>query len=191
MDHHDRILQEHRDVTRRYFLQLGAAGIAGLGCAPLWAQDSEEDNLLAEAIAQLEYLTPEAKFVGGGRGNPPPYKLTAEQRREAGLHPDTWQLEVIADPTSDVQIETPLSKELGTALDWPGLMALAEKRAVVPSGNYKSTGIVGKVGVVGQGAPKIGVRWGGDGSVCIRKRNGASERTRTADRLITNQLLYH
>jgi hypothetical protein len=129
MDHH-RLLESHRDVTRRYFLQLGAAGIVGLGCAPLWAQDAEGDRLLAKAIAELEYLTPESEFAGGGRGNPPPYKLTPEQRREVGLDRETWQLEVVADPTSDVQIESSLSKELGTALDWQGLMALAEKHAV-------------------------------------------------------------
>lgn len=130
MDQHRRILGEHRDVTRRYFMKLGAAGVAGMGLAPLWAGGAESDLLLAKAIAQLEYLTPEAKFAGGGRGNPPPYKLTPEQRREAGLDPETWQLEVIADPTSDVQIENPLSKERGTALDWTALMALAEKHAV-------------------------------------------------------------
>ena len=130
MDNTYQLVDEHRDLTRRYFLGLGAAGLAGLGAAPLLAHGSETDRLLAEAIAQLEYLTPEAKFAGGGRGNPPPYELTAEQRREAGLDRDTWQLEVIADPTSDVQIENPLSKELGTALDWSGLMALAEKHAV-------------------------------------------------------------
>jgi DMSO/TMAO reductase YedYZ molybdopterin-dependent catalytic subunit len=39
-------------------------------------------------------------------------------------------LEVIADPSSDVKIENPLSKELDTALDWSALMALAEKHAV-------------------------------------------------------------
>ena len=130
MDHHHRLLEEHCDVTRRYFLQLGTAGIVGLACAPLCAQDAESDRRLAEAIAQLEYLTPEAKFAGGGRGKPPPYELTPQQRREAGLDRDTWQLEVIADPRSDVQIERTLSKELGTALDWSGLMALAEKHAV-------------------------------------------------------------
>jgi DMSO/TMAO reductase YedYZ molybdopterin-dependent catalytic subunit len=130
MKYLDRFLEEHCDVTRRYFLELGAAGMAALGCTRLWAQDGQGDRLLAEAIAQLEYLTPEAEFAGGGRGNPPPYKLTPEQLREAGLDRDTWQLEVIADPTSDVQIENPLSKELGTALDWAGLMALAEKHAV-------------------------------------------------------------
>jgi hypothetical protein len=129
MDHY-RLLEEHRDVTRRYFLQLGAAGIAGLGCVPLGAQGGESDRLLAEAVARLEYLTPEAKFAGGGRGNPPPHELTKQQRREAGLDRDTWQLEVIADPTSDARIENPLSKERGTALGWSGLMALAEKHAV-------------------------------------------------------------
>jgi DMSO/TMAO reductase YedYZ molybdopterin-dependent catalytic subunit len=130
VDDHDRLLEEHRAVTRRYFVQVGAAGVAGLACAPLGARGAESDRLLAEAIAQLEYLTPEARFIGGGRGNPPPYELTPQQRREVGLDRDTWQLEVIADPTSDVQIERPLSKARGTALDWPGLMALAEKHAV-------------------------------------------------------------
>jgi DMSO/TMAO reductase YedYZ molybdopterin-dependent catalytic subunit len=130
MDRYDWFLEEHRDVTRRYFVQLGAAGVAGLICSPLWADDAESDRLLAEAIAKLEYLTPEAKFEGGGRGNPPPDKLTPQQRREVGLDRDTWQLEVIADPTSDVQIENPLSKQRGTALNWSGLLALTEKHAV-------------------------------------------------------------
>ncbi len=126
----DRLLEEHRQMARRYFLGLGAAGIAGLGCAPLWAQVAEGEPLLAEAIVQLEYLTPESKFAGGGRGKPPPHELTAQQRREIGLDRDTWQLEVVAEPDGGVQIEHPLSKQLGTALDWPGLMVLAEKHAV-------------------------------------------------------------
>jgi DMSO/TMAO reductase YedYZ molybdopterin-dependent catalytic subunit len=130
MDHPARLLEEHRDVTRRYFLQLGAAGMAGLTASPLWGQFAETDQLLAKAVSQLEYLTPEANFAGGGRGNPPPFKLTPEERREAGLDRETWQLEVSTDPTSDVQIESPLSKELGTALDWSGLMALAREHAV-------------------------------------------------------------
>jgi DMSO/TMAO reductase YedYZ molybdopterin-dependent catalytic subunit len=130
MDPRSQLLDEHRDVTRRYFLQLGAAGMSGLALAPLCASGAEPDRLLTEAIAKLEYLTPESRFAGGGRGKPPPFELTPEQRREVGLDRDTWQLEVIADPRSDVKIERPLSKELGTALDWKGLMALAEKHAV-------------------------------------------------------------
>jgi hypothetical protein len=133
MDHTHRVLATHRELTRRYFLQLGAAGVAGMGAAPLWAQPTEAGpghERLAEAIRELEYLTPEEKFGGGGRGNPPPFKMNPEQRREVGLAPETWQLEVLADPDSDAQIECPLSKETGNALDWLGLMALAEKHAV-------------------------------------------------------------
>jgi DMSO/TMAO reductase YedYZ molybdopterin-dependent catalytic subunit len=126
----DRLFHEHRELTRRYFLRLGAAGMAAVGLGPLWAEGAERNPLLAEAIARLEYLTPEAKFAGGGRGNPPPYELKPDEIRAAGLHRDTWQLEVIPEPNSDVQVECPLSKEHGTALDWPGLMALAEKHAV-------------------------------------------------------------
>ncbi len=130
MDHHVQLLEEHRDLTRRYFLRLGVAGVASLGLVPAFAPGAESDQLLAEAVAKLEYLTPESRFVGGGRGNPPPFELSPEQRREVGLDRDTWQLEVVADKESGVKIERPLSKELGTALDWPGLMALAEKHAV-------------------------------------------------------------
>jgi hypothetical protein len=38
MDDHGRLLEEHRTVTRRYFVQLGAAGVAGLACGPLGAR---------------------------------------------------------------------------------------------------------------------------------------------------------
>ena len=133
----DRLRDEHRDVTRRYFLQLGTAGVAGLGLAPLWARGAESDAMLAEAVAKLEYLTPESRFAGGGRGKPPPNEMTVDQRRAVGLEQETWQLEVVADPKSDVQIERPLSKELGTALgldraDGPGRKTC---RALLESGD--------------------------------------------------------
>ena len=81
MGYCDPLRQQHGDVTRRWFLQLGAVGVAGLQWASRVAEAGEGDRLLAEAVARLEYLTPEAQFLGGGRGNPPPYELTAEQRR--------------------------------------------------------------------------------------------------------------
>jgi len=43
---------------------------------------------------------------------------------------DTWRLEVVPDLASGSKVEAPLSKERGTALDWVGLMKLAETRAV-------------------------------------------------------------
>lgn len=124
------LARQHAEITRRYFLRLGAAGVAGLSASPLWAQEGGSEAVLAEAIGKLEYLTRPEGFRMAGRGSPPPHTLPPEKRRQVGLHPDTWQLEVIPDPDSDSKVERPLSKELGTALDWPGLMKLAEKQAV-------------------------------------------------------------
>ena len=43
---------------------------------------------------------------------------------------ETWKLEVVSDPDKPATIENPLSKEQGNALDWDGLMKLAETKAV-------------------------------------------------------------
>lgn len=81
-------------------------------------------------IAPLGYLTPQREFGDVERGSPLPYTLPPARRREVGLERDTWQLEVVADPESDTKIERPLSKELGTALDFPALLRLGETHAV-------------------------------------------------------------
>ena len=125
-----RLAQEHRDVTRRFFLGLGAAGVASLGISPLWAAGDPGEAALLEAIDKLEYLTRQDDFRIVGRGKPPPHTLLPDKAREVGLVPETWKLEVVADPESDAVVENPLSKELGTALDWQALMTLAETRAV-------------------------------------------------------------
>ena len=129
MDSSKRLAVEHFELTRRYFLGLGAAGIAGLGASIAWAEPGDS-QALAEATAKLSYLTPVEQFRMTVRGNPPIHTFSPEKRREAGLDPETWRLEVVPDPESDCKVGHPLSKELGTALDWPGLMKLAEKSAV-------------------------------------------------------------
>jgi len=123
----DDLLQQHDQLTRRYFVGLGAAAMTGIALSRAAADLPPE---LAEAVGKLEYLTPDARFKNVSRGTPPPPTLSPEARREAGMHPDTWRLEVIADPETDAQVENPLSKELGTALTWTDLMRLAEERAV-------------------------------------------------------------
>ncbi len=132
MDTIRRLAEEHTDVTRRYFLRLGAAGVAGLGLSRLWAQEQggDADALLAEAISKLEYLTRDENFQNAGRGKPAPHTLPPEKLREVGLSRETWQLEVLPDPQSNAEVEQPLSKGSGTALNWDGLMKLAETRAV-------------------------------------------------------------
>ncbi len=121
---------QHVDLTRRYFVQLGAAGLAGLCCSPLWGKDPHAKDALQEAVARLEYLTRAGEFQIVSRGKPRPDKLTSEKRLEVGLDRQTWQLEVTADPQSNAQVENPLTRQRGNAIDWPQLMQLAAERAV-------------------------------------------------------------
>ncbi|MBM4024037.1 MAG: hypothetical protein FJ280_01330 [Planctomycetes bacterium] len=132
MNTREQLAKEHTEVTRRYFLELGAAGAVALSASRLWAEGPNDDakRLLEDAVAKLEYLTREEDFVNFGRGTPPPHTLPPEKLRAVGLAKETWQLEVVPDPESDAKVEQPLSKDLGTALDWDGLMKLAEKTAV-------------------------------------------------------------
>jgi len=127
-------LERHVELTRRYFMGLGAAGVAGFAASPASrtaAEPPPQDlEILNQAAAASEYLTPLDRFRMFGRGSPPPHELPPEKRRAVGLERDTWFLEVLADPESDCKLQSPLSKERGTALDWSGLMRLAEKHAV-------------------------------------------------------------
>jgi len=134
MNNPEHFALEHASLTRRYFLQLGTAGVAALGSQPLWARqvagEVASDPTLVEAVRKLEYLTPLDKFILGGRGKPPPHKLPPEKLPEVGLTRETWKLEIVPDPDSDAELDNPLSKAAGNALDWAGLIKLAEKHAV-------------------------------------------------------------
>src|SRR5262249_25516727 len=128
----DKFLDEHRRLTRRFFLDLSAGALA----SSIWPGTSRGEELspecaraCAEALKRLEYLTHPDKFGDVSRGNPVPHKLPEAKRREVGLVPETWRLEVVADPGTNAEVENPLSKEKGTALDWAALMKLGEKHA--------------------------------------------------------------
>src|SRR5262249_44749503 len=56
--------------------------------------------------------------------------LPEEQKRKVGLTRETWKLEVISDPEYPVTIRQSLTSLEGTALDFAGLMRLADKHAV-------------------------------------------------------------
>jgi len=53
------------------------------------------------------------------RGNPFPYAQPEAKLREIGMTRDTWNLEVVPDLATGSKVESPLSKERGTALDFP------------------------------------------------------------------------
>ena len=118
--------------NRRDFLRLGAAGVAVAEGASLAQAASADDAVLAKAIASISSrcLTPQAEFNTVERGNPIPYTLPLEKRREVGLERETWQVEVLADPQSNSKLENPLSKAAGNAFNFDALLKLAETKAV-------------------------------------------------------------
>jgi DMSO/TMAO reductase YedYZ molybdopterin-dependent catalytic subunit len=126
----DQRVHQHCQLTRRYFLQLGGAAVAAWSVSPLAAAGSDTDPQLREAISRLEYLTPLDRAYILDKGKAGVAKLPMEKLREIGLTPDTWSLDVIPDPASNSVVEQPLSGALGNALNWDGLMSLAEKHAV-------------------------------------------------------------
>ena len=125
-----RFLTEHTELTRRYFLGLGAVGAAALSTMPLKAETPRSPKL-QEAIDQLEtWLTLPDKFRDVSRGNPIPHTLPEETRQQVGLTRETWRLEVISDPDHPTRLRKPMSKADDTALNFAGLMKLAETKAV-------------------------------------------------------------
>lgn len=129
----DPFLEEHLAVARRFFLKAAGVG-AALAWLPGGARGAELPPQCAEAckafLDQMQYLTPQAEFGNVSRGDPRPYDLSDERKREVGLTPETWRLEVVSDPDNPADLERQLTKADGTALDWKGLMKLAEKHAV-------------------------------------------------------------
>src|SRR5580765_8136146 len=94
-----RFLHEHRRLSRRFFLKLGAAGSAALGWSPLASRAAPTSPELAKAIAALEpFFTPQEDFRDVSRGKPLPHSLPDDKKHEVGLTRETWKLEVMSDP---------------------------------------------------------------------------------------------
>jgi hypothetical protein len=94
---------------------------------------------------QDKFLTPMDQFFEVSRGQP--YLLPKEEQATAGLTPETWWLAITGDahreesmapvdsPTGEVEIqpseiEKPLRREDGTALDYQTLLELGREHAV-------------------------------------------------------------
>ncbi len=131
MNERQRLLDEHRTLTRRYFLRAGAACVATAGGVPLVVGAEPRAPELAKAVDRLEpFFTAQEDFRDVSRGTPLPHSLSEDKRREVGLTRETWKLEVVSDPDKPAALGKPLTKADGTALDFAGLMKLADKHAV-------------------------------------------------------------
>lgn len=122
-------------LSRRDFLATttaAAASTLALGLAPQHARGAAAEPLAGAHTL----LTPAADFYDVSRGTPKPFTLTGEALTAARLTPETWRLEIVADPfTSDVvkepaSLPNPLTIDGGTALDLPALIALGKKHGV-------------------------------------------------------------
>lgn len=102
-----------------------------MGTLPTATRSNPHGPELANAIENLEpYFNSQADFRDVSRGKPLPHSLPIEKKREVGLTRETWKLEVTTDPANPTKVRRQLTKKAGTALDFPGLMALAEKHAI-------------------------------------------------------------
>ena len=130
----EHILADDLPPTRREVLG-SAAGALALGAVALPAETADAVGEIGTSKPPVStpmpsYLTPMDRFGGLVREKPAPYSLSPEKLREIGLDRQTWQLEIIPEEGGDSKVEHPLSKAAGTALDFAGLMKLAEKSAV-------------------------------------------------------------
>ncbi|MEM8668122.1 MAG: molybdopterin-dependent oxidoreductase [Planctomycetota bacterium] len=127
-----RFMLEHRELTRRYFLRLGAGGIGTAWMAGrVNAIETEPETEWSEVLENIEpFFTSQQDFRDVSRGNPVPHTLSEQKRREVGMTRETWKLQVVSDPDHPSDIRNPLSDENGTPFDFADLMRLAEKHAV-------------------------------------------------------------
>ena len=128
-------------MSRRNLLR-SAAGLTALGAqvTPRFVNAADvSDPVIQEAVAKLSgdaYLTAQDRFTNVERGDPLPYKLPLEKRREVGLERDTWTLDLFADPGDEAatgracRLENPMTATGGNAFRFADLMKLAETKAV-------------------------------------------------------------
>src|SRR5205807_9533676 len=136
MDHYD-FLDEHFQLTRRFFLQAGLLGAATAQIAA-GAQGKEKDakppakrGKPDKAGACREpYFTPAEDFQDVSRGVPLPHRLPDEKKRAVGLTRETWRLEVISDSEHPDTLGQQMTIARGTSLDFADLFMLGDKHAV-------------------------------------------------------------
>jgi len=135
---------EFEPLSRREFVRatsaIAASALAGNLVGNAAGAEAPKNATVTAAKPSCVFphplLTPHADFYDVSRGNPKPHTLTGEALVQAKLTPDTWRLEIVADPFTSEQVKEPanLTKQFtledGTALDLATLMELGKKHGV-------------------------------------------------------------
>jgi DMSO/TMAO reductase YedYZ molybdopterin-dependent catalytic subunit len=125
----ERFLMRHGELSRRYFLGCGVAGVTGLALSAAPGEPPAPE--LRRALDKLEsYFTPPAEFQDVSRGNPVPHRLPLKKKREVGLTRESWQLEIVSDPDNPPRLGKQFTKKDGTALNFDALLKLGKRRSV-------------------------------------------------------------
>jgi DMSO/TMAO reductase YedYZ molybdopterin-dependent catalytic subunit len=134
-------LDEHRELTRRFFLQAGLSGAVVSQYVHASApqepkQDPNNQSPVKRSkpdkagIRRDPYFTPADDFRDVSRGNPLPHSLSDDKKKEVGLTRDTWRLQVLADPENPARISKPLSNETGNPFTFDDLLKMASKSTI-------------------------------------------------------------
>lgn len=131
-------LDEHHRLTRRFFHRMGlSAFVAGRSVAPGMAEGrfarearARADKPVKAGASPDPYFTLPDDFQDVSRGKPLPHSLPEPKRREVGLTRETWRLEVLSDGANPARLARELTRANGTALDFAGLLRIAETHAV-------------------------------------------------------------
>jgi DMSO/TMAO reductase YedYZ molybdopterin-dependent catalytic subunit len=126
-------------IDRRRFLGTGTlatAAVLAVGADSQFLKATEATKELASDTSQQPHaiLTKAEDFYMVARGEPRPHTLKGQSLIDARMTPETWRLEITADPSIDPPLITlPASMERsftidqGTAIDLPALMDLGKK----------------------------------------------------------------
>ncbi len=117
-----------QSLSRRTFIRLSGLGLSAIGASASEVQ---------KGPGFKPVLTPDLDFHDVSRGNPKPHTLKGAAQIAARLTPESWRLEITADPFIEAPhtkkaatLEKPLTLENGTALDLPTLLELGKKHEV-------------------------------------------------------------
>ena len=134
--------KQHNTLSRRGFVLKSTAIAATTVAGGSLAHVAESSKTLAGSSASgpvcpFPHLTPAEEFYTVARGNPKPHTLTGQALADARMTPDTWRLEITADPYVEdpivklpAKVDKPLTLEDGTALNYHFLLELGKTRSV-------------------------------------------------------------